>query len=202
MTSDINQEHKEKMKAQQAEHRKKMQEKRKPDTGLLMINTGDGKGKSTAAFGTIIRALGWDWKVGVVQFIKGNWQTGEKNFFKKYPDLVDFEVMGDGFTWDTQDREKDMEAARKAWDRACEMMNSDDYQLVVMDELNIVLRNDYLPVEEVIEKLAERHEKTNVIITGRTAPQALMDAADLVTEMTKIKHPFDVGIKASRGMDY
>jgi cob(I)alamin adenosyltransferase len=194
--------HKEKMKAQQGEHRAKMREKEKAERGLLLVHTGDGKGKSTAAFGTIIRALGWGWNVGIVQYIKGTWKTGEKEFFKRFDDLVTMKTMGDGFTWDTQDKEQDVASARKAWIESKAMMSSGDYGLVVLDELNIVLRNKYLSVEEVLDGLADRHVDTDVIVTGRTAPQALMDAADLVTEMTMIKHPFEAGIKAKQGIDY
>lgn len=194
--------HKAAMQAQQEEHRSKMREKEKADRGLLLVNTGDGKGKSTAAFGTVIRALGWGWKVGIVQYIKGTWKTGEKEFFKRFDDLVTMKAMGDGFTWDTQDKEQDIKSARKAWEESKAMMSSGDYGLVVLDELNIVLRNNYLSVEEVLDGLATRHQDTDVIVTGRTAPQALMDAADLVTEMTMIKHPFEAGIKAKAGIDY
>jgi cob(I)alamin adenosyltransferase len=194
--------HKTKMKAQQDEHRAKMREKEKAERGLLLVHTGDGKGKSTAAFGTIIRALGWGWNVGIVQYIKGTWKTGEKEFFKRFDDLVTMKTMGDGFTWDTQDKEQDIASARKAWEESKSMMSSGDYDLVVLDELNIVLRNSYLSVEEVLEGLAARHIDTDVIVTGRTAPQALMDAADLVTEMTMVKHPFEAGIKAKQGIDY
>lgn len=194
--------HKEAMQQQQAEHRAKMKTKKKADRGLLLVNTGDGKGKSTAGFGTVIRALGWGHKVAIVQYVKGTWKTGEKEFFKRFPDLVDMHVMGDGFTWDTQDKEQDIQSARAAWEKSRELMESGDYDLVMLDELNIVLRNKYLPVEEVLDGVDARAQKTSVIITGRTAPQALMDAADLVTEMAQIKHPFENGIKAKRGLDY
>ena len=199
---DINTAHKEKMEKVQAEHRAKMREKKKTERGLLLVNTGDGKGKSTAAFGTVLRALGWDWNVGIVQYIKGTWKTGEKEFFKKFPDLVDMRVMGEGFTWETQDREKDIAAAKAAWEVSKEMLASGKYQLILLDELNIVLRSGYLEVDEVLEGLNARHIDTHVIVTGRNAPQKLLESADLVTEMTKIKHPFDVGIKAARGVDF
>lgn len=202
MTTDENAEHAEAMKAVQAKHRAKMKEKKKSDRGLLLVHTGNGKGKSTSAFGTILRALGWGHKVALVQFIKGTWKTGEKQFFAKYPDLITQFVMGQGFTWDTQDREQDMIAARGAWGKACELMNSGDYDLVVLDELNIALRYEYLPASEVVEGALARHSRTSVIITGRDAPQELMDAADLVTEMAEIKHPFQAGIKAKQGVDY
>lgn len=194
--------HKEAMQKQQADHRAKMKTKKKADRGLLLVNTGDGKGKSTAGFGTVIRALGWGHKVAIVQYVKGTWKTGEKEFFKRFPELVDMHVMGDGFTWDTQDKDQDVKSARAAWEKSRELMESGDYDLVMLDELNIVLRNQYLPVEEVLDGVGARAQKTSVIITGRTAPQALMDAADLVTEMAQIKHPFESGIKAKQGLDY
>lgn len=200
--TDINAAHKVKMQQQQSKQREIVKSKKKADHSLLLVNTGDGKGKSTAAFGTVLRALGLNWKVAIVQYIKGTWKTGEKEFFNRFSDLVDLRAMGEGFTWDTQDREQDITAARAAWEVSCEMMQSGAYQLVVLDELNIVLRNDYLPVSEVIEQVNKRHKNTHVIITGRNAPDALMEAADLVTEMKKIKHPFDAGIKAVQGLDF
>ncbi len=194
--------HKAAMQEQQARQREIVKSKKKADHSLLLVNTGDGKGKSTAAFGTVLRALGVGWKVGIVQYIKGTWKTGEKEFFNRFSDLVDLRAMGEGFTWNTQDRERDIQAARAAWDVSCRMMTSGDYQLVLLDELNIVLRNDYLPLDKVIEKIAGRHKDTHVIVTGRNAPQELMDSADLVTEMKKVKHPFDAGVKAIRGLDF
>jgi cob(I)alamin adenosyltransferase len=194
--------HRVEMKRMQAEHRARMKTKQHAERGLLAVHTGDGKGKSTAAFGVIIRALGWDKSVGVVQFIKGTWKTGENEFFKRFEDLVTFRRMGDGFTWDTQDRDQDIRAARAAWDLAQEMFTGGDYDLVVLDELNIALRYDYLPADEVVEGLTGRHPRTTVIVIGRDAPAALVEAADLVTDMTKVKHPFDTGIKATPGFDY
>ena len=194
--------HRAEMKRVQAEHRARIKTKQKAERGLLAVHTGDGKGKSTAAFGTIIRALGWGRSVGVVQFIKGTWKTGENEFFKRFPDLLTFKRMGDGFTWDTQDREQDILAARAAWDEAQQMFTGGDYDLVVLDELNIALRYEYLDAGEVVEALAGRHPRTTVIVTGRDAPAALIESADLVTEMTKVKHPFDAGIKAASGFDY
>ncbi|WP_417623307.1 cob(I)yrinic acid a,c-diamide adenosyltransferase [Paremcibacter congregatus] len=199
---DINAAHTKAMKEQQAKQREIVKSKKKADHSLLLVNTGDGKGKSTAAFGTVIRALGVGWNVGIVQYIKGTWKTGEKEFFKRFDDLVTLRAMGEGFTWNTQDRERDIKAARAAWDLSCEMMQSGAYQLVLLDELNIVLRNGYLPVEEVIEQVGKRHKDTHVIITGRNAPDALIEVADLVTEMKKVKHPFDAGIKAVQGLDF
>lgn len=194
--------HRLEMKRLQAEHRARMKTKQKAERGLLAVHTGDGKGKSTAAFGTVIRAVGWDRRVGVVQFIKGTWKTGENEFFKRFADLVTFRRMGDGFTWDTQDRAQDIRAAVAAWDVAQDMFTGGDYDLVVLDELNIALRYDYLPIGEVVQDLMGRHPRTTVLVTGRDAPAALIDAADLVTEMVKVKHPFDAGIKAAPGFDY
>ncbi len=199
---DENAAHAEEMKKVQAEHREKMSEKKEADRGLFLILTGDGKGKSSSAFGSIIRALGWGHSVGVVQYVKGNWKTGERQFFEKYPDLVTWHTMGQGFTWDTQDREQDIEAARAAWEVSAKMLASGDYDLVVLDELNIVLRYDYLPVDEVLAGLMNRHPRTSVMVTGRDAKEELRDKADLITEMTPIRHPFESGIKAKRGIDY
>ena len=203
MSSDQeNAEHAAEMKNVQAAHREKMSKKSAADKGLFLLITGDGKGKSTSAFGTIIRALGWGHAVGVVQYIKGNWKTGERQFFDRFSDLVTWHTMGQGFTWDTQDKAKDMEAARAAWEISKDMLASGDFDLIVLDELNIVLRYDYLPAEEVLEGLMARHPRTSVIVTGRDAKKALRDKADLITEMTPIRHPFESGIKAKRGIDY
>lgn len=200
--TDTDQEHKEKMIALKAEQRAKIKEKKRSDRGLLMVHTGDGKGKSTAAYGTLLRALGWGHDVAVLQYVKGTWKTGEKEFFKRFSDLVRLEVMGEGFTWDTQDRNRDIEAAKEAWEVSKEMMNSGDYDLVILDELNIVLRNNYLDKEEVKEGLLSRHNRTTVIVTGRNAPDNIIEVADLVTSMEMIKHPFEAGIKAARGIDF
>lgn len=200
--TDINEKHRQNMVKLKEEQRAKVKEKKKADHGLLMVHTGKGKGKSTAAFGTVLRALGWGQDVAILQYVKGNWKTGEKEFFKKFPDLLRFEVMGEGFTWETQDRERDIEAAKKAWEVSKDMLTSGDYDLVVLDELNIVLRNESLDVAEVKEGLLNRHKRTTVIITGRDAPQSIMDEADLVTNMDMVRHPFENGIKAARGIDF
>jgi len=203
MSSDQeNADHAAEMKNVQAAHREKMSKKENADKGLFLLITGDGKGKSTSAFGTIIRALGWGHAVGVVQYIKGNWKTGERQFFDRFPDLLTWHTMGQGFTWDTQDKAKDMEAARAAWEISRDMLASGDFDLIVLDELNIVLRYDYLPVAEVLEGLMARHPRTSVIVTGRDAKEVLRDKADLITEMAPIRHPFEAGIKAKRGIDY
>ncbi|MCR9079700.1 MAG: cob(I)yrinic acid a,c-diamide adenosyltransferase [Hyphomonadaceae bacterium] len=193
--------HKAEMQKLQAEQKRKTDEARDPDRGLVLVHTGDGKGKSSSAFGVIIRALGWGKSVGVVQFIKGKWLTGERQFFDKLGG-VDWHTMGDGFTWNTQDKDRDIEAAEAAFAKACKMMASGDYDLVVLDEINIAMRYDYISVEAVLGGLDQRHQRTSVILTGRDAKPALCDYADLVSEMREVKHPFKAGIKAQRGLDF
>lgn len=193
--------HKAEMQKLQAEQKRKADEARDPDRGLVLVHTGDGKGKSSSAFGVITRALGWGQTVGVVQFIKGKWVTGERQFFKRLGE-VDWHTMGDGFTWNTQDKDKDIEAATAAFAKASEMMASGDYDLIVLDEINIALRYDYLSVDKVLDGLKARAERTSVILTGRDAKPELCDYADLVSEMREIKHPFKSGIKAQRGLDF
>ena len=193
--------HKAKMKELQAAQAKRRRELKNPERGLVLVHTGDGKGKSSSAFGVIARALGWGHKVAVVQFIKGKWKTGEKQFFARFPDLVDWHVMGDGFTWDTQDRDRDVEAAETALAKAGELIASGDYALVVLDEINIALRYDYLTPGAVIAAL-ERRGTTRVILTGRNAPPELTDYADTVTEMTEMKHAYHAGIRAQQGIDF
>jgi cob(I)alamin adenosyltransferase len=172
------------------------------ERGLLIVHTGAGKGKSTAAFGMVLRCLGHGMRVGIVQFVKGVWQTGERAVLAKFPDLVTCRAMGEGFTWDTQDRARDIAAARAAWDMAREMIADPSYRLVLLDELNIVLRYDYLPRDEVIASLRAKPRDLHVIITGRNAPAELIEAADLVTEMTLVKHPFRAGVKAQQGIEF
>ncbi len=198
---DRNAEHARAMKALKAERDVMMAEKREGE-GLLMVHTGDGKGKSTAAFGMVARALGWGYKVGVVQYIKGKWITGERQFFKRFPDQVRYAVMGEGFTWDVADRERDIAAARAAWATSLEMIADPELHLVVLDELNIALRYEYLAVDEVVAALQARPADKHVCVTGRNAPQALLDAADLITEFQAVRHPFDAGFKAQRGVDF
>ena len=194
--------HKQKMQQQQAEHRERVREAVNPERALVLVHTGDGKGKSSSAFGVIIRALGWGQRVGVVQFIKGNWKTGERRFFEKFEDDVVWHTMGDGFTWDTQDKEQDIRAAEAAFSRAKEMMMSDDFDLIVLDEINIAMRYDYLDVAAVIAGLESRADRTSVILTGRNAKPELIEYADLVSEMVEVKHPYQSGIKAQRGIDF
>ena len=195
-------EHKEKMKVLQAEHRRKVDTARHPGRGLVLVYTGDGKGKSSSAFGVIARALGWGQRVGVVQFIKGKWMTGERKFFAGFPDQLVWHCMGDGFTWNTQDRDRDTEAATAAFAKARGLLESGDYDLVVLDEINIALRYDYLSIESVLEGLKARSTRTSVILTGRDAKPELQDYADLVSEMREVKHPFKAGIKAQHGIDF
>ncbi len=170
--------------------------------GLLIVHTGKGKGKSTAAFGMVCRAIGHNMKVGVVQFVKGRWQTGERAVLEAFPEQVTIRTMGEGFTWDTQDLNRDIAAARAAWDQALRMMEDPDLSVLLLDELNIVLRYGYLPIGEVVERLTDRRDGLHVIVTGRNAKQELIDAADLVTEMTQVKHPFRSGFKAQAGIEY
>lgn len=193
--------HNAEMKALQKAQREKIAEAGDPARGLVLVHTGDGKGKSSSAFGVVIRALGWGQSVGVVQFIKGTWVTGEKQFFDKLGGVT-WATMGEGFTWDTQDRDRDIAAAEAAFAKARTMMESGDFDLVVLDEVNIALRYDYLTPEAVIAGLEARHPRCGVILTGRDAPQALCDYADLVSEMREVKHPYQAGIKAQRGIDF
>ena len=193
--------HTEKMKKKQAAHDKIMATKTQ-EKGLLIVHTGKGKGKTTAALGMVVRAIGHGKKVGVVQFVKGAMTTGEKTVFDAFPEHVEFKPMGEGFTWNTQDRTRDISLAREAWDEVKRMIADPAYAMVLADELNIVLRYDYLPVEEVLEVLTARSPMKHVIVTGRNAPDALVEAADLVTEMTLVKHPFRSGIKAQPGIEF
>jgi len=195
-------EHKQKMRSLQQEQKEKTTRNVKPDKGLVLVHTGNGKGKSSSAFGVVARALGWGNRAGVVQFIKGKWVTGERQFFDKFPDQVHWFTMGDGFTWNTQDLENDTAAAVAAFNKAQEMMRSGEYDLIVLDEINIALRYDYLNIKDVVAGVDARHERTSVILTGRDAKPELMDYADLVSEMQEIKHPFQNGINAQQGIDY
>lgn len=193
--------HKADMQKLQAEQKRKVEEAGDPDRGLVLVYTGDGKGKSSSAFGVLTRALGWGNTVGVVQFIKGKWVSGERQFFKKLGN-VDWHTMGEGFTWNTQDRDRDIAAAEAAFGKAKDMMMSGDYDVIVLDEINIALRYDYLTVEAVLDGLKARSDRTSVVLTGRDAKQELCDYADLVSEMREVKHPFKAGIKAQRGIDF
>jgi cob(I)alamin adenosyltransferase len=172
------------------------------EKGLLIVHTGTGKGKSTAAWGLAMRCLGHGLKLGVVQFVKGRSVPGERRFLERFPDLVTIRVMGEGFTWETQDRARDVAAARAAWAEAEAMLQDPELHMVILDELNIVLRKDYLPLAEVIEGLRARRPDLHVVVTGRHAKPELIEAADLVTEMTLVKHPFRAGVKAQLGVEY
>ena len=172
------------------------------EKGLVIVHTGKGKGKSTAAMGLAIRAIGNGMKVGIVQFVKGVWETGERDVLDAFPDLVTIKAMGEGFTWETQDRERDIKAAETAWAASKEMIASGDYKMVILDELNIVLRYDYIPLDDVIETLKSKPKDLHVVITGRNAKDDLIEVADLVTEMTLIKHPFRGGVKAQVGIEF
>ena len=172
------------------------------EKGLVIVHTGKGKGKSTAAFGLVFRALGNGMKVAVVQFVKGKWQTGERAALERFGDQITMETMGEGFTWETQDRQRDIAAARAAWDKARALIADDEHDMVLLDELNIVLRYDYLPLAEVLEALAHKPEMKHVVVTGRNAKDELVDAADLVTDMTMVKHPFRSGVKAQVGIEF
>jgi cob(I)alamin adenosyltransferase len=182
--------------------RDKMMADKTIEKGLLIVHTGKGKGKSTAAFGMALRAVGHGFRTGIVQFVKGRWDTGERRVLARFPDLVTFKAMGEGFTWETQDRARDIAAARAAWAEARAMMADPSYRLILLDELNIVLRYDYLPVGEVVDTLTRRRPDLHVVITGRNAPEELIAAADLVTEMTLVKHPFREGVKAQAGIEF
>ncbi len=182
--------------------RDKMQSRKTTERGLLIVHTGNGKGKSSSAFGMAIRSIGWGMKVGILQYVKGDWETGEKNFFADRPDLLNWEVMGEGFTWETQDRAQDIAAARAAWERSKELILDPDYDFIVLDELNIVLRDDTLPIAEIVAFLKDRPMEKHICITGRNAKPELIEIADLVTEFGEVKHPFKAGFMAQKGVEY
>ncbi len=170
--------------------------------GLILVNTGDGKGKSTAAFGTALRAVGRGYKVVVVQFIKGKWKTGEEEAAKVFGDKFRIIPMGDGFTWNTQNFEQDVATARKAWEKCKEFLHDQEHQVVIFDEINYVLKYNFLPPEEVAAELKKKPPLKHVILTGGGAPAEIIELADLVTEMKCIKHPYHKGIKAQPGIEY
>ena len=172
------------------------------EKGLLIVHTGKGKGKSTAAFGLAARAVGNGLKVGVVQFVKGVWKTGEREVFARFPELVEIRAMGEGFTWETQDRGRDIAAAEAAWEMSEAMMADPSNAMVILDELNIVLRYGYLDLDRVLSALTSRREDLHVVVTGRNARPELIEVADLVTEMTLVKHPFRAGVKAQIGIEF
>ncbi len=172
------------------------------EKGLLIVHTGLGKGKSSAAFGMVVRALGHGLRAGVVQFVKGRWDTGERTVLERFPELVTLSVVGEGFSWESQDLARDRAAARAGWAAAERMLADPGYRLVLLDELNIVLRHDHLPLDEVLAGLATRPPGQHVVVTGRHARPELVEAADLVTEMTMVKHPFRAGVKAQAGIEF
>ena len=172
------------------------------EKGLIIVHTGAGKGKTTAALGLAFRALGQGMRVAVVQFIKGAIPTGEAALAARLAPALEMYTMGDGFTWNTQDREKDMASARKAWDRAVSLLRDESFDVVVLDELNVVLKHNYLPLEEVLEELRRKRPMLHVVVTGRNAREELIDLADLVTEMKLVKHPYRAGVKAQKGVEF
>jgi cob(I)alamin adenosyltransferase len=198
---EINRRHAEKAAKRKAA-RDRMLATKTEERGLIILHTGTGKGKSTAAFGLVLRCIGHGMRVGIVQFVKGAWSTGERTVLARFPDLVTMRAMGEGFTWDTQDRARDIAAARAAWALAKAMIADPGYRLVLLDELNIVLRYDYLPVEEVVTALTSKPRDLHVVVTGRNAKPELIDIADLVTEMKLVKHPFRAGVKAQAGIEF
>lgn len=197
---DKNQRHENRMAKKKAVIDEKIKKADK-EKGVIVITTGNGKGKSSSGFGMVARALGHNMKVGIVQFIKGAFSTGEEAFFRRFPDEVEYHVMGDGFTWETQNREQDVKTATLAWEKAKRMLSDDSYDLILLDELNIVLKYQYLPVAEVIKDLQSRPEMQHVVITGRAAKDELIEIADTVTEMKDVKHAFRSGIKAQKGIE-
>ncbi len=200
-STDENARHREKMVKRKAVQDAEVAAKTITEKGLLIVHTGPGKGKSTAAFGLMLRALGQGWKVGVVQFIKAR-DTGERRAFAAFGDRVEWRTMGEGFTWETQDRERDIAAARAAWEAACRMMADPSIRMLVLDELNVALRYDYLPASEVLAALEARRPNLHVVVTGRNAKPELIAAADLVTEMGAAKHHFAAGVRAQAGIEF
>lgn len=203
MTDDIDARHREKMKRIQAE-RKEMMKTKTEEKGLIIVHTGDGKGKSSSGFGMIMRCIAHGIPCAVVQFIKGNWHTGEKRFLReRFPQECRFYVSGEGFTWDTQDRQRDIAAANKGWETARNLIRDPEIGFVLLDEINIALRYDYLDIDVVVDfLLKEKPHMTHVVLTGRDAKPELIAAADLVTEMREIRHPFVDGIVAQRGVEF
>jgi cob(I)alamin adenosyltransferase len=188
--------------AKRKEARDRMMAEKIIEKGLLIVHTGKGKGKSTAAFGMVMRCIGHGMKVGIIQFIKGKWDTGERRVLEKFPELCTIKALGEGFTWETQDRARDIAFARAAWMEGKTMMADPAIKLVLLDELNIALRYDYLPIEEIVATLQARRPDLHVIVTGRNAKEELIAVADLVTEMALVKHPFRDSVKAQKGIEF
>ena len=198
---EFNDRHREKMKKRKAA-RDKMMASKTEERGLIIVHTGKGKGKSSAAWGMALRCIGHGFKIGVVQFIKGRSETGETKLFALFPDQVTHKIMGEGFTWETQDRERDVAAATAAWEESKAMMAYPEIHMVILDELNIALRYDYVDLDDVLDTLATKRTDLHVVITGRNAKPELIDLADLVTEMTLIKHPFREGVRGQIGVEF
>lgn len=192
---------------QKMQRRKEVQDQRVAERnvtkGLIIVHTGNGKGKTTAALGMVLRSLGHGYRVAIIQFIKGAWEPAEKAVFSLWPEQLEFHALGEGFTWETQDRDRDIQKVREAWELGLSFIRNPEFKLVLLDEINVAMKLGYLPVEEVLAGLAEKPENSHVILTGRNAPQALIEQADLVTEMTLVKHPFrEQGIKAQPGIEF
>jgi cob(I)alamin adenosyltransferase len=202
MTKDEQERHRAKMANRKAAQDAEVASKTVESKGLLIVNTGTGKGKSTAAFGLVLRMVGNGGRCAVVQFIKGAWNTGERTVLEGFGDMVRWHTLGEGFTWETQDKARDMAAAGRAWEAAKALMAEPDLKLIVLDELNIALRYDYLPLAEVVETFKNRRPALHVVVTGRNAKRELIEAADLVTEMTLVKHHFAQGVKAQAGIEF
>jgi len=194
--------HKAKMANRKAAQDAEVASKTIAQKGLLIVHTGPGKGKSTAAFGLALRAIGRGWRVGVVQFIKGAWETGERLAFARFSAAMEWHTMGEGFTWETQDRARDVAAAGAAWRKALELMADTSIRLLILDELNIALRYDYLPLADVVAALKARRADLTIVVTGRNAKPELIEAADLVTEMALVKHHFAAGVRAQEGIEF
>lgn len=199
MTDQV--EHKAKMERLKASVDRRIEEAQQ-EKGLLIVHTGAGKGKTTAALGMVLRCIGHGWKVAIVQFIKGAIDTAEERALKSFGDRVIFLRMGEGYTWETQDRARDMQFAQQAWNAACEFLRDASYAMVVLDEFNIALQYDYIRLEAVLSVLRDRPPMQHVVITGRGGPAALLEEADLVTEMKQMKHPFRKGVKAQPGVEF
>ena len=201
MTEEQERRHAYKMALKKAA-REKILATKTQEKGLIIVHTGKGKGKSTAAFGMVMRAIGHGFRVAVVQFVKGKWETGEKRVLEYFPQQVCLLTVGEGFTWETQDRQRDITAAQQGWQKTQSFLNDPQYKLVLLDELNIVLRDNYLSIDEVCQTLQHKIPEQHVIITGRNAQEPLIALADLVTDMTLVKHPFRSGIKAQKGIEF
>lgn len=202
MTELTAEQHRVKMQRRQEVQHQRIAE-RKLEKGLIIVNTGDGKGKTTAALGMVLRSLGHGYKVAIIQFIKGAWEPAEKKVFEMWQDQLVFKALGEGFTWETQDRDRDVAKTKEAWEVGLGYIQNPDYKLVLLDEVNIALKLGYLDVETVLAGLKEKPADSHVILTGRGAPAELIEFADLVTRMELVKHPFrEQGVKAQAGIEF